>query len=95
MTTPTIGIACHSFRTDGGMGRYVQLLAEGLLNLGIHPTVITKKIDYSLPLSKEVSFHHINCKFIPSKLRDYYYGKLFKNPRCQAGWNKNVLFGFS
>ena len=54
MTTPTIGIACHSFRTDGGMGRYVQLLAEGLLNLGIHPTVITKKIDYSLPLSKEV-----------------------------------------
>ena len=22
-------------------------------------------------------------------------GKLFKNPRCQAGWNKNVLFGFS
>lgn len=34
MTTPTIGIACHSFRTDGGMGRYVQLLAEGLLNLG-------------------------------------------------------------
>ena len=73
MTTPTIGIACHSFRTDGGMGRYVQLLAEGLLNLGIHPTVITKKIDYSLPLSKEVSFHHINCKFIPSKLRDYYY----------------------
>ena len=44
MTTPTIGIACHSFRTDGGMGRYVQLLAEGLLNLGIHPTVITKKM---------------------------------------------------
>ncbi len=54
MTTPTIGIACHSFRTDGGMGRYVQLLSEGLLNLGIRPTVITKKIDYSLPLSKEV-----------------------------------------
>ena len=46
MTTPTIGIACHSFRTDGGMGRYVQLLAEGLLNLGIHPTVITKKIGF-------------------------------------------------
>ena len=22
-------------------------------------------------------------------------GKLFKNSRCQAGWNKNVLFGFS
>ena len=66
MTTPTIGIACHSFRTDGGMGRYVQLLSEGLLNLGIRPTVITKKIDYSLPLSKEVSFHHINCKFHPN-----------------------------
>ncbi len=81
MTTPTIGIACHSFRTDGGMGRYVQLLAEGLLNLGIHPTVITKKIDYSLPLSKEVSFHHIR--------------KLFKNPCYQAGWNKNVPFSFS
>lgn len=97
MTTPTIGIACHSFRTDGGMGRYVQLLAEGLLNLGIHPTVITKKIDYSLPLSKEVSFHHINCKFIPSKLRDYYYDyrKLFKNPCSQAELNKIVPFGFS
>ena len=53
MTTPTIGIACHSFRTDGGMGRYVQLLSEGLLNLGIRPTVITKKIDYSLPLSTQ------------------------------------------
>ena len=24
-----------------------------------------------------------------------YYGKLFKNPCCQAEWNKNVLFGFS
>ena len=23
------------------------------------------------------------------------FRKLFKNPRCQAGWNKNVLFGFS
>ena len=23
------------------------------------------------------------------------FGKLFKNPRCQAGWNKNVPFGFS
>lgn len=67
MTTPTIGIACHSFRTDGGMGRYVQLLAEGLLNLGIHPTVITKKIDYSLPLSKEVR-EALQKPLLPSRM---------------------------
>ena len=24
-----------------------------------------------------------------------FLGKLFKNPCCQAEWNKNVLFGFS
>ena len=29
-----------------------------------------------------------------SKLSEI-FRKLFKNPRCQAGWNKNVLFGFS
>ena len=29
------------------------------------------------------------------KLSNTYLRKLFKNPRCQAGWNKNVLFGFS
>ena len=95
MTTPTIGIACHSFRTDGGMGRYVQLLSEGLLNLGIRPTVITKKIDYSLPLSKEVSFHHINCKFIPSKLRDYYYdyklGKFLQSTPLEEALQKPLF----
>ena len=32
---------------------------------------------------------------IPVWVRLAYLGKLFKNPRCQAGWNKNVLFGFS
>ena len=26
---------------------------------------------------------------------ELYLGKLFKNPCCQAEWNKNVLFGFS
>jgi len=48
MTTPTIGIACHSFRTDGGMGRYVQLLSEGLLNLGIRPTVALCDLCYRI-----------------------------------------------
>ena len=27
--------------------------------------------------------------------RNFLLGKLFKNPRCQAGWNKIVPFGFS
>ena len=29
------------------------------------------------------------------KIVKRHLGKLFKNPRCQVGWNKNVLFGFS
>ena len=39
MSACTVGIACHSFRIDGGMGRYVYGLAEGLLELGITPKV--------------------------------------------------------
>lgn len=73
MITDSIGIACHSFRIDGGMGRYVQLLTEGLNNLGVRPLIITKKVDRSLPSCSNVDIETINCKFVPSKLRDYYY----------------------
>lgn len=73
MNNYTVGIACHSFRIDGGMGRYVQLLTEGLTNLGIRPVVITKKVDRSLPSCSLVDLQEINCKIIPSKLRDHYY----------------------
>lgn len=73
MITDSIGIACHSFRIDGGMGRYVQLLTEGLNNLGVRPLVITKKVDRSLSSCSNVDIKTINCKFVPSKLRDYYY----------------------
>ncbi|MDY4162639.1 MAG: glycosyltransferase family 4 protein [Sutterella sp.] len=75
MSACTVGIACHSFRIDGGMGRYVYGLAEGLLELGITPTVFTKKIDRSLPIASKINFVHINCRFLPSKLRDYYFNR--------------------
>ena len=42
---PTIGIACHSLRLDGGMGRYSLALVKGLNELNIEPVVFTKKID--------------------------------------------------
>ncbi len=38
-----IGISCHSFCLDGGMGRYVLLLTRGLSSLGYRPVVISKK----------------------------------------------------
>lgn len=73
MKNDSIGIACHSFRIDGGMGRYVQLLTEGLVNLGIRPVIITKKVDRSLSSCSSVDIKRINCKFVPSKLRDHYF----------------------
>ena len=86
MTKPwKIGIACHSFRTDGGMGRYVQDLTDGLLQLGFKPVIFTKKIDRTLPNADKVEFVHINCKWLPSKLRDYYYNWRLGSLRCEHG----------
>jgi glycosyltransferase involved in cell wall biosynthesis len=73
VSLPSVGIACHSFRNDGGMGTYVQDLADGLLELGIRPVVFTKKIDFTRPLAKSVDFVRIDCRLVPSKLRDYWY----------------------
>lgn len=61
MSACTVGIACHSFRIDGGMGRYVYGLAEGLLELGITPTVFTKKIDRSLPIASKMPLRIVTC----------------------------------
>ncbi len=81
--TKRIAIACHSFRLDGGMGRYVLLLTQGLLDLGIKPIVIAKKFDTSLSEYKKITPIKICCKFFPSKLRDFYYnyrlGKIRKD----------------
>ena len=44
MNGKRVAIACHSFRLDGGMGRYVLILTQGLLDLGYKVTVITKKL---------------------------------------------------
>lgn len=86
MTKPwKIGIACHSFRTDGGMGRYVQDLTDGLLQLGFKPVIFTKKIDRTLPNADKVEFVHINCKWLPSKLRDYYYNSRLGTLRRKHG----------
>ena len=68
-----IGIACHSFRLDGGMGRYVLLLTEGLLALGYCPHIISKKIDTKLPEYRLIKSTSIWTKLIPQKLVDFYF----------------------
>ena len=50
--------------------------------------------DLVMNLHSENSYAYgINAMNASTNRRDE--RKLFKNPRCQAGWNKNVLFGFS
>lgn len=68
-----IGIACHSFRLDGGMGRYVLLLTQGLLELGYTPVIISKKFDKSLPEYSKILPVHIDCRWLPTKIRDFYF----------------------
>lgn len=68
-----IGISCHSFCLDGGMGRYVLLLTRGLSSLGYRPVVISKKIDTSLPEYEFIDPMKINTTLIPQKLVDRYF----------------------
>ena len=42
----------------------------------------------------DIILNNWGSRFVLSKMPND-LRKLFKNPRCQAGWNKNVLFGFS
>ena len=70
---PTIGIACHSLRLDGGMGRYSLALVKGLNELNIEPVVFTKKIDRSVTTDLKFQLELINCRWLPTKLRDYFY----------------------
>lgn len=67
------------------MGRYVQDLTDGLIQLGFRPVIFTKKIDYSLPHAGEVDFVRINCKWLPTKLRDYYYNWRLGRLRSKYG----------
>ncbi len=69
----SLAIACQSIRLDGGMGRYILDLIEGLNCLGIHPTIFTKKIDPSVCQNLQFESVVINCKPFPTKLRDYYF----------------------
>lgn len=72
--TLKIAIACHSFRLDGGMGRYVLLLTQGLLELGCPPPIIiSKKFDRTLPEYSKIVPILINCRWLPTKLRDFYF----------------------
>ncbi len=69
----SIGITCHSVRIDGGMGRYTVALIQGLNSLGIKPTIFTKKIDPLLLQNLNFTPIKINCKWLPTKLRDHYF----------------------
>ena len=71
--TPAIGIACHSLRLDGGMGRYSLALVKGLNELNIEPVVFTKKIDENATANLRFKLELINCRWLPTKLRDYFY----------------------
>lgn len=73
MNGKRVAIACHSFRLDGGMGRYVLILTQGLLDLGYKVTVITKKVDHTIPLVNEIEYIQIHTKLIPQKLVDHYF----------------------
>ena len=73
MNGDRVAIACHSFRLDGGMGRYVLILTQGLLELGYQVTVITKKVDRTLPIINKIECIQIHTKLIPQKLVDHYY----------------------
>lgn len=69
----SIAIVCHSIRIDGGIGRYVVELIEGLNEFGIKPVVFTKKVDNDVVTKLNCSVVRINCRIIPTKLRDYYF----------------------
>ena len=49
-------------------------------------------LPYKFGMSEDVGY---DSDLQAANVHRSYLRKLFKNPRCQAGWNKNVLFGFS
>ena len=68
-----VAISCHSFRLDGGMGRYVLLLTKGLLNLGYEPYIVSKKFDTTLAEYRLINHILISTKLIPQKFVDAYF----------------------
>ena len=68
-----IGISCHTFCLDGGMGRYVLLLTRALSSLGYRPVVISKKLDTNLPEYRLIDPIKINTALIPQKLVDTFF----------------------
>ncbi|WP_279177266.1 hypothetical protein [Sutterella wadsworthensis] len=64
---PKIGLACHSLRLDGGMGRY---------SLAV---VFTKKINKQDAGQLKFKLELINCRFLPTKIRDHYYNIITNN----------------
>ena len=76
---PKIGLACHSLRLDGGMGRYSLAVVKGLNELGIKPVVFTKKINKQDAGQLKFKLELINCRFLPTKIRDHYYNIITNN----------------
>ena len=61
-----------------------------LSDIGGNPGAVCKRLlDDGLPL------YSVTQQGGNAQLVDFLLRKLFKNPCCQAEWNKNVLFGFS
>ncbi|WP_392566288.1 glycosyltransferase family 4 protein [Utexia brackfieldae] len=68
-----VAISCSKFGVSGGMERYAYELIYGLYNLGISPTVITRKVEKNLAHIDAFNIIKINVRFIPGKLRDLYF----------------------
>ena len=91
----SIALVCQSLRLDGGMGRYALDLIEGLNELGIRPTVYTKKIDERVCSGLSIDPVRINCRPFPTKLRDYYFNFRVKRLIAQRSFDavlSNIRF---
>ena len=91
----SIALVCQSLRLDGGMGRYALDLIEGLNELGIRPTVYTKKLDERVCSGLSIDPVRINCRPFPTKLRDYYFNFRVKRLIAQRSFDavlSNIRF---
>ncbi|WP_416191336.1 glycosyltransferase family 4 protein [Neisseria sp. CCUG12390] len=70
---PSIAINC--FRRGGGMESYTFDLVRGLAAGNIRPTVYAAQIDRTVPEYALAEAVHVNQRFIPKKLRPYFFGR--------------------
>lgn len=71
MNYPSIAINC--FRRGGGMESYTFDLVRGLAAQQIRPTVYAAQIDSAIPEYALAETVRVNQKFIPKKLRPYFF----------------------